>query len=111
MAKWTESELTQLQDMMTRRVPHVHIAEALGRSLKAVRTRMDRLKCPHEHRAKARKRYAAARPQRAVEEREPRPTEQMIFARDLRLSAPFRDLTGLLQGDPRVGYAALDNHQ
>lgn len=110
MAKWTDSELTQLQNMMAQRIPHAAIATTLGRSIKSIRTKMDHLKRPHEYRAMARKRYAAARPQRSVEDREPRPTDEMMFARYLRLSAPYRDLTGLLLGDPRVGYAALDNH-
>jgi hypothetical protein len=109
VAKWTDSEVELLQTLAIEKRPHAEIAAMLGRSLKSVRTKLDHLKRPHEYRAKERKRYAAAKPyDRAIDEREPIPTEAMVFARNLRLSAPFRNLTGFLQGDPRLGYSALD---
>lgn len=37
-----------------------------------------------------------------------RASNDMLLARDERISAPHRDLTGALQGDPRVGQSALD---
>jgi hypothetical protein len=111
-AKWTDSEVELLQTLAMRRLPHADIAAALDRSLKSVRTKLDYLKRPEVYREKVRKRYAAENPYtRAVEDREileSRPTEEMWFARDLRMSAPFRNLTGFLQGDPRLGYSALD---
>ena len=112
MTKWTDSEVEMLRTLAMRRLPHADIAAALDRSLKSVRTKLDHLRHPEEYREKDRKRYAAANPYtRAVDDREileNRPTEAMWFARDLRLSAPFRNLTGFLQGDPRLGYSALD---
>lgn len=38
----------------------------------------------------------------------PRPSDDILAARDYRLSIPHRDLTGELMGDPRVGMSALD---
>jgi hypothetical protein len=38
----------------------------------------------------------------------PRASEDILKNRDERLSAPFRDLTGFLLGDPRRGMSALD---
>lgn len=37
-----------------------------------------------------------------------RPSQDILAKRDERLSAPFRDLTGALLGDPRQGQSALD---
>lgn len=37
-----------------------------------------------------------------------RATEDMLRRRDERMSAPFRDLTAAICGDPRVGQSALD---
>lgn len=113
---WTSSELEMLQEMATQQLPHVEIARLLGRSLRSVRTKLQYLKRSHECRAKEREkerqRYAAKNPYAlGVEDREnieSRPTELMWFALHLRLSSPFRDLTGILQGDPRAGYSALD---
>lgn len=109
---WTDSEVAYLQELAMQQLPHAEIATALGRSLKSVRTKLDHLKHPEEYRAKDRKRYGAVNPYtRAIDDREEvenRPTEAMLFARDLRMSTPFRNLTGFLQGDPRLGYSALD---
>lgn len=40
-----------------------------------------------------------------------RPSDDILRQRDERLSAPFRDLTGALLGDPRRGASALDQKQ
>ena len=37
-----------------------------------------------------------------------RPSQDLLEDRDRRLSAPYRDLTAMLLGDPRVGQSALD---
>lgn len=40
--------------------------------------------------------------------RSARASNDLLKARDARISAPHRDLSGMLFGDPRVGQSALD---
>lgn len=39
---------------------------------------------------------------------EARPAPELLAERDVRFSAPLRDLSGFVFGDPPVGYSALD---
>jgi len=121
--KWTDEEIAYALKVATTRplgqgIASVarDIAAHLGRTGKSVEQKLNRLlmsPATKERRAAMeRARYA-----KRVQKYHPyetkqivmyRPTPAMLEARDAKSSAPVRDLTALLCGDPPVGFSALE---
>jgi len=116
--KWTDEEVEQLKSLLETNLTDSEIADRLGRTLKAVRMKLDYIRRTPIQRDMDRKRcrtyYRRLRPIKAhihdnaqvIESS--RPDEETLAERDRRYATPFRDLTGLLLGDPPVGYSAMD---
>ena len=119
LLKWTEEELTTLHALYNRGVKRYLIAKQLNMPEDRVRARLQ-WEAQSGTLLTARKRRRAAQRLVTKEEQksareffervEPhhRPTENELREREERLSAPARNIAGLLFGDPPVGFSALE---
>ena len=114
---WTKEETERLESLLANDTPIRDIADQLGRTVMSVwgkildlrRTPTDRAQKIDKGRIrrhiKANKDRLHPSPQSLLEER---PAPELLAERDVRFSAPLRDLAGFVFGDPPVGYSALD---
>jgi DNA-binding transcriptional ArsR family regulator len=96
--QWTQEDLQRLRELVAKEAPSSEIAVALDRSQKAVERRIETLRAAGSLSTRRDDRNTVSA----------RPDATILAERDVRHAAPLRDLTGFLQGDPPVGYAALD---
>jgi hypothetical protein len=118
MPRWTAEDDAAVILMRKDGVPPHRIAQLLNRTLAAVsmrfwffdnreayRIRMDRQR---EQRQSVRRQSSfIPSPNLGPSKAYPRPTDEMLAERNVRLKAP-RPLVGWLMGDPAPGFSALD---
>ncbi len=97
---YTLQDLLTIETMYEAGKTYAEIAEALGRGVKGVKSRV--AKFGHKAHGQPFNGWA-----RGEYPHKPPPTE-VLQARDVRRTAPYRDLTAALMGDPPKGYSALD---
>ena len=93
-ASWSMKEIQHAIRMRRQGVSCADIAAALGKSVGAVEGKLN-------HGAKT---TVKVSPPRSVGAPTPGATQEQIW----RNGAPYRDLTGVICGDPAIGYSALD---
>lgn len=98
---WTTEEVQQAKTLYAEGQSVREIALAMDRTSDSVRRKLEKLRAPNGRSTRVHPRAEAVQAGR--------PTDEMLCERDIRNAAPVRDLTGLLLGDPPVGYAALDS--
>ena len=98
---YTLQDLLTIETMYEAGKTYAEIAEALGRGVKGVKSRV--AKFGH----KAHGKPFSGRARGAYYQHKPPPAEALQL-RAARRAAPYRDLTAALMGDPPKGYSALD---
>lgn len=111
--KWRSDEIELMYRLLNEGVAVTDIADQLGRTIPSVKGRIQYGLQTKEQRERTRDRLRRRYKRKRVHENAQiiesgRPSKDALLERDRRYAAPVRDLTGLLLGDPRVGYAALD---
>lgn len=108
MKKWTSKEFIDARTMALNGLCADEIGEALGRSEQAV---VDKFKY-NKLKILPRKSVRFHPGQLGLNNgRAPRPLASTVAERDRRICAPYRDQAAAFNGDPRVGYSALDRRQ
>ena len=102
---WTTEEVQQAKTLYAEGQSVREIAIAMDRTVDSVRRKLVKLHAPSGRSGRLESSFLHPR---ADAVQAGRPTNEMLRERDIRNAAPVRDLTGLLLGDPPVGYAALD---
>ncbi len=113
--QWSDNETRTAQEMKKAGKTYIEIAEYLNRTLWGVRAHLKR----DVFNARRRTRYHAERRRTlgtvgkrgeiSVQDApDPLMLRRLLDQRDARMARGWRDLTGLLLGDPRIGCSALD---
>lgn len=123
---WTSEEKAALKSAGLNKQPHqtlrqvaIDVAAKLGRTGDSAVTMLRKLLMTPERRQRyletERRRYRGRVPAFRNKEDQiivsSRPTEEAVAAQIAYLSAPARDLTGLICGDPPLGYSALERRR
>lgn len=114
---WTDERLATLNAKYAEGIPLQDIADHLGTSKRTVENRLYWLRMTPERRAARRQKINEYR--RALKKGDTRvtieqvqvsarPSEEQLRQRDAREMLPYRDLTAMLCGDPKIGESALD---
>src|SRR5687768_2817052 len=100
---WTKEETEQLEALLANDLPIADIAAQLGRTGMSVRGKIENLRRTPVERAQATERRRINRHIKANKDRlhpspqavrEERPAPELLMERDVRFSAPLRDLAG-----------------
>lgn len=102
--KWTPDEIKTFNRMTKMGYAPDEIAKRLGRTKKAITARLEKIRNGERRGAIQ---IASTRSYRAGDKTH-EPPRDILIARDEYVTAPRRDLTGILQGDPPIGFSALD---
>ena len=98
-ASWSMKEIQHAIRMRRQGVSCADIAAALGKSVGAVEGKLN-----HGAKTTVPKTTVKVSPPRSVGAPTPGATQEQIW----RNGAPYRDLTGVICGDPAIGCSALD---
>lgn len=119
LRRWTESEIAQLQRLYEAGKSRAEMALALDVPMSRIRERLQ-YEAQATDRGIARKKRRMAQRELTKNEQQsprmffdkvapgPRPTDEALRLRDIRVNAPPRDLTGAFFGDPPKGFSALE---
>jgi hypothetical protein len=116
---WTADETARALKMRDDKMTIACIAEALGRTPKAVKVRICRLSMTPEERDRRNKYERDRRAQENTtkiagikfEAHKSRVPDGVLSERNARISLQHRDLTAAFFNDPLPGYSALDRRQ
>lgn len=117
--KWTKEEVERLNSYLAMGLSVPEIATRIDRAPASVHNKVHYAKMTPEEREKRRDRQERYRREYSGPVRNwmhdyaptilsERPAPELLTERDVRFSAPLRDLSGFVFGDPPVGYSALD---
>lgn len=116
---WTKEEVERLNSYLAMGLSVPEIASNLDRDPSSVHNKIYHTQMTPEKREVRRERHRAYRREHSIPMRNwmhenamtvmsCRPAEELLAERDTRYTAPLRDLTAFLLGDPPIGYSALD---
>jgi hypothetical protein len=117
--RWTEVEINKLHDLYNRGFTRAAMAAQLNMTEERVRQRLQWESNAGTLISARRRRRAAQRLVTKLEQRSERqyfdrvapsvkPTDEALRLREARMASAPRDLTGLIMGDPPIGFSALE---